>query len=132
MPGRKSGSARQGPTTKMAYFNLEDLSKIKKEELLPVLRILRIAAFVVLAIIIGVIVYFQQKESEIEKDKEIRPTEQQKKEVLERLSAPSDASQYTDQQKREILERLSAPADTPRYTDEENRAILESLSAPKE
>lgn len=137
MRGPKVGSARQGPITKMAYFNLEDLSKIKKEQLLPVLRILRIALFVVLAIIVGVIVYFQQRGPGDEKGKEIPTrkdelTEQKKKAILESLSAPSDTPQYTKEEKKRILENLSAPSDQPTLSDEEKKAILESLSAPQQ
>jgi len=119
----------------MAYFNLEDLSKIFFRD--PVLRTLRVAVFIVLAIIIGSIVYFQQIGPVVEKEKEepVREgelTRQQKKDILESLSAPSDAPQYTNEEKKQILEGLSAPADQPILSIEEKKAILESLSAPSQ
>jgi hypothetical protein len=117
----------------MLYFNFEDLSKIKKEQLL---RILRVAVFVALAIIIGAIVYFQQRGPVVEKEKDepVREgdlTEQQKKDFRESLSAPPSAPQYTKEERIQIMEGL-APVDQPTLSWEEEKAILKALSAPFE
>ncbi|GEM_PF-6808091 len=119
----------------MAYFNFEDLTKFFPRD--SVLRIFRVAVFVALAVIVGLIVYFQQRGLVVEKEKEepVREgelTRQQKKDILESLSAPADAPQYTREEKMQILEGLSAPADQPILSIEEKKAILESLSAPSQ
>lgn len=58
--------------------------------------------------------------------------EQTKKQILESLSAPPGAPQYTDEEKRQILENLSTSPDQPTLSEDEKKTILESLSAPQE
>lgn len=115
----------------MLYFNFEDLSKIFSRD--PVLRTLRVAVFIVLTIIIGSIVYFQQIGPVVEKEeaplRESKVTNEQKMKILESLSAPADAPQYTREEKMQILEELT-PVDQPILSIEEKKAILRSLSAP--
>ena len=118
----------------MAYFNFEDLTKFFPRD--SVLRIFRVAVFVALAVIVGLIVYFQQRGLVVEKEKdkeaplrERELTNEQKIFELESLSAPADAPQYTREEKMQILEELT-PVDQPILSIEEKKAILRSLSAP--
>ena len=119
----------------MAYFNFEDLTKFFPRD--SVLRIFRVAVFVALAVIVGLIVYFQQRGLVVEKEKdkeaplrERELTNEQK--IFESLSAPADAPQYTRKEKIQILESLSAPSDQSTLSIEEKKAILRSLSAPNQ
>jgi len=116
----------------MAYFNFEHLTKFFPRD--SVLRIFRVAVFVALAVIVGLIVYFQQRGLVVEKEKdkeaplrERELTNEQK--IFESLSAPADAPQYTREEKMQILEELT-PVDQPILSIEEKKAILRSLSAP--
>lgn len=105
----------------------------KKEK---ILSLLRPAGFVLLFVIIGLIVYLIQQEPE--RSGEAFPqtqkplTDEQKKEVLESLSAPAGAPKYTDKEKQKILEDLSAPSGKTPLSEEEKKKILESLSVPQE
>lgn len=90
----------------------------------------------VTVVVVFVVIYIFQKAPGIPGIKET-PTpqkvldEQTKKQILEGLSAPPGASQYTDEEKRQILESLSARPGQPALSEDEKKVILESLSAPK-
>lgn len=114
----------------MVYLNIEKIKNIKRETILPILRVVVILALAgaVLAI---VLLQGKQGDEDIAREKGQKLTEEEKIKILESLSAPADAPQYTNEEKRQILESLSAPQE-PTLTEEEKKAILESLSAPNQ
>ena len=121
----------------MAYFNLEDIKRIKIGGAISMFRRIGLGCVLVIAIVVAfAVVYVSKKAPGIPGAKETSTPqkvldEQTKKQILESLSAPPGAPQYTDEEKRNILESLSAPSDQPTLSDEEKKKILESLNAPK-
>lgn len=114
-----------------------DISEKNKE------LIISLAVVFAVALIVVGFLYFRQKENgedgqeqeTIQESAQKRElTGEEKKAILESLSAPSASrrteSELTDEEKKEILENLSAPKDSE-LTTEEKKRILDSLSAPK-
>ena len=115
----------------MAYFDIENLSKIKGFKRENIFQVLRVAIILALAGVIISIVFFQEKKSPTDKAREEdrqQLNEEEKIKILESLSAPSDASKYTREKKKQILESLSAPQGSV-LDDEEKKLILDSLNA---
>lgn len=109
----------------------ETIRKIKQETLISALRVL---LFVLVLLVLGIAFIFWQQ-WRVQQESPGPPGEQelsnqQKKEILEGLSAPPDAPQYTNEEKEQILRGLSIPSDKPVLSDKEKKRILESLSAP--
>lgn len=88
-----------------------------------------LALILVIALMAVGFLYFLQKKDGQEL-KEGEPTEEEKKEALEALSAPEDSeSEMTEEEKKRVLENLSAPEDIE-LTIEEKKKILDALGAP--
>lgn len=112
------------------------MNGIQKEKIIAWLRP---AGLVLLIIITGLLFLFYvsqrgPKEKVEEKGRPLHTlTDEEKKEILQSLSAPEGAeSRYTDEEKQKILKSLSAPSSEPILSEEEKKKILESLSAPQE
>lgn len=99
-----------------------DLSDDKKFIIWTIVAVAIAAGF-------GVFWYLNREEFPISPGKRAEQEELTKREILERLSAPTDASQRTSEERKAILERLSAPGES-RYTEAEKKRILDSLRAP--
>ena len=101
-----------------------------------VMRNIKVVVFVLVLLVPAIFfILWQQwqarREASPEAQQKQELTDQQKKEILEKLSAPPGARQYTPEEKRQILESLSAPSEQQPLSEEEKKAILESLSKPK-
>jgi len=101
---------------------------------------IKVVGLVLVLAVLGIFfVLWQQQQAKKEKEpqapagQETRQelTGEQKKEVLEKLSAPPGAKQYTVEEKIRILESLSAPQNTERVLDEaEKKRLLDALRNP--
>ena len=110
----------------------ETIRKIKRETLFSMLRIVGFA-LVLLVLAISFILWQQwevKKERMVEESQDQEPINQQKKEILESLSAPPGVERYTAEEKRQILENLSVSSEQTPLSEEEKKRILDSLSAP--
>ena len=86
-----------------------------------------LAISIVLGIIILVMLYANRQEEVV-----VQPQESPREEILRSLSEPSSSPRLTDEEKKEILDSLSAPAQGGgnALSEEEKQEILNSLSAP--
>jgi seryl-tRNA(Sec) selenium transferase len=106
----------------------ETIQKIKKETLGSALRVVGIVLF--LLVLAFSFILWQQWNAKRQQAPQGETIDEQKKAILESLSAPPP--QYTNEEKQQILKSLSAPSSQPALSDEEKKSILESLSAPQQ
>ena len=118
----------------MVYFDIGKFKNIKGPKRKIVFSALRVGVILALAGAVAAIVLLQRPSSapkELRKGEQEILTEEEKIRILEGLSAPTGAPQYTDEEKRQILDSLSAPSGQPTLSEEEKKAILESLNVPE-
>ena len=73
--------------------------------------------------VIGFFIFLGGPESEAPASVPAEPKELTKEEILQSLSAPSDAPVLTDEEKQEVLDSLSPP-EQPALSDQEKKDIF--------